>query len=512
MKPRSDQSRALRRRYSLRLLASLLVYTVVFCVTMAVLNVTLVPKIADYIYDTTSERVYINPANYLESYSISQLLSNLFESYEQSNLDYEILWIEPEYEKIAEEFAPGDVASAPNSTLPDAEHSALPDDCIGEVRVNAPNKTPNWRFGSYEAGIVELTPMFLAYEAATREANELEASKGSWRWEQAPDDGTGAFGPFTLVNVTGYETAKTLKVPVAILLYLLGCLVIAVIEMRRALGYFDEMSSAVVKLITDRSDPVKLSPELSIAQEEFNHIREDALASERAAEAAQKRNNELVAYLAHDIRTPLTSVIGFLSMLNGDERMPADLQRYAHLASLKAESLEGLINEFFEITRYNLQSISIERADIEIMFLLQQIADEFYPQAQQRSIEIEVASPEKEKLSADGEKMARALGNVLRNALAYADEGTAVKIHARKSEGAWLISITNEGKTIPADRLEKIFEKFYREDTARNSDAGGAGLGLAIAREIVLAHGGTITASSEHRVTSFDILLPDQAS
>lgn len=504
MKPRSDQSRALRRRYSLRLLASLLVYTVVFCVTMAALNVTLVPKIADYIYDTTSERVYINPANYLESYSISQLLSNLFESYEQRDLDYEILWIEPEYEKIAEEFAPGDVASAPNSTLPDTEHPALPDDCIGEVRVN----TPNWRYGSYEAGIVELTPMFLAYEAATREANELEASNGSWRWEHAPDDGTGAFGPFTLVNVTGYETAKTLKVPVAILLYLLGCLVIAVIEMRRALGYFDEMSSAVVKLITDRSDPVKLSPELSIAQEEFNHIREDALASERAAEAAQKRNNELVAYLAHDIRTPLTSVIGFLSMLNGDERMPADLQRYAYLASLKAESLESLINEFFEITRYNVQSISIERADIGVMFLLQQIADEFYPQAQQRGIEVEVVSPEKEKLSADGEKMARALGNVLRNAIAYADEGTTVRVCARRSEDAWLITIANEGETIPADRLEKIFEKFYREDSARNSDAGGAGLGLAIAKEIILAHGGAITATSSNGSTEFLISLP----
>ncbi len=504
MKPRSDQSQALRRRHSLHLLASLLIYTVAFCVTMAILNFTLVPKIADYIYDTTSERVYINPANYLEECTTDQLLGDLLESYECEHLDYDVLWIAPEYARIVEEHGASPEAFSPEDSPLGIQSAELPDGCIGEITVVMLDSSNR----AFETSTVELTPMYLAYTAAVREARDLEAAGGSWKWEISPIDKNGAFGPFFLVNITDYETARTLKAPVAALLYLAGCLVLAVIEMRRALGYFDEMSSAVVKLISDRSDPVKLSPELSIAQEEFNHIREDALASERAAEAAQKRNNELVAYLAHDIRTPLTSVIGFLSMLNSDERMPAELQRCAYLASLKAESLESLINEFFEITRYNVQSISIERADIGVMFLLQQIADEFYPQAQQRGIEIEVVSPEKEKLSADGEKMARALGNVLRNAIAYADEGTTVRVSAKQSEDAWLIAIDNEGATIPADRLEKIFEKFYREDSARNSDAGGAGLGLAIAKEIILAHGGAITASSSNGSTEFLISLP----
>ncbi|MCI9130081.1 MAG: HAMP domain-containing histidine kinase [Eggerthellaceae bacterium] len=503
MKPRSDQSRALRRRHSLHLLTSLLIYTIAFCAAMAILNATLVPKIASFIYDATSERVYIDPANYLESYSTGQLLASLLESYEQDGLDYEIVWMDPEYANVAEELGSGSDASISNGSPADLANPYLPDECIGEIRVDM----TDWRYSTYEANTIELTPMFLAYAAATRDANELKAN-GNWRWERAPGDDMGAYGPFMLVNVTGYETAKTLKVPAAILLYLLGCLIIAIVEMRRALGCFDEMSSAVVKLITDRAEPVKLSPELSIAQEEFNQIREDVLASERAAKTAQERNNELVAYLAHDIRTPLTSVIGFLSLLNVDERMPDDLRRYATLASLKADSLEHLINELFEITRYNLQSISAERTDIDALFFLQQIADELYPLAHERKIRIDVTAPEGEQLSADGEKMARALGNILKNALTYADAGTTVRICARKPEDAWLISITNEGRTIPADRLERIFEKFYREDSARSTDAGGAGLGLAIAKEIIAVHGGTIAVTSEEGVTAFTITLP----
>lgn len=503
MKLRSHQSRVLRKRHSLHLLASLLIYTVAFCAAMAILNATLIPRIADYIYDATSERVYIDPANYLESYSTSQLLVSLLESYKQEGLDYEILWMDPEYEEAAEELGTGPAAAETSSSPANLARPDLPDECIGEIRVDM----PDWRYRTYGANTIELTPMFLAYAAATRDANELEAN-GSWRWERAPGDGMGAYGPFMLVDVTGYETAKTLKIPAAILLYLLGCLAIAVIEMRRALRYFDEMSSAVVKLITDRSDPVKLSPELSIAQEEFNQIREGALASERAAETAQKRNNELVAYLAHDIRTPLTSVIGFLSLLNGDERMPDDLRRYATLASLKADSLEHLINELFEITRYNLQSISVDRTNIDVLFFLQQITDELYPLTHERGIRIEVTAPEGEQLNADGEKMARALGNVLRNALTYANRGTIVRVAAQNVSDAWTISIENEGTTIPADRLERIFEKFYREDSARSTDAGGAGLGLAIAKEIIAVHDGSITAASEEGITMFTITLP----
>ena len=266
--------------------------------------------------------------------------------------------------------------------------------------------------------------MYLAYSMATREAQAIEDRGGDWKWEQLSTEEGAPFHPFILRNTTFYNTARTLKIPCAILLYLLGCLAISLMEVRRALGYFDELSSAVVSLITDKLKPIKLTKDLSIAQDELNHIREESAASERAAEAAQKRNNELVAYLAHDIRTPLTSVIGFLSMVNGDERMPKDLQRFVYLASQKADSLQLLVDEFFDITRFNAQSISIERSQVGVMFLLQQLADEFYPQAKESNIQIVVTAPEEGKFCVDGEKLARALGNILKNALAYAASGT----------------------------------------------------------------------------------------
>lgn len=509
---KSAQSLALRRRYTINFLLAILAYTFAFCLAMVVLNKTLVPQIADYIFDATSESIYVDPANYLEENSVAELLEDQLDAYESEDASYEVLWINPEYQGVLE-----DNGIAPSSTEGGGSSSEFakadyPNNLIGEIRLDRETRLPvlDKESSANETTVVRLTPLYLAYSKAVRDAYESEAAGGVWRWERASTeaDSDTTFPPFILRNMTVYETAKTLKIPVAILLYLLGCLIISLAEMRKALGYFDELSSAIVSLVSHKEQPIVLSKDLSIAQDEVNRIREEAVASDKAAEAAQQRNHELVAYLAHDIRTPLTSVIGFLSMLDEDERLPDDLRRYTSLASQKADGLQALINELFDITRFNAQSISIERAPIGVMFLLQQLANEFYPQAQSRQNRIEVRAPEHERFSVDGEKLARALGNVLRNALTYAKRGTEITIEANRTGPQWTIVISNQGSDIPVEHLERIFEKFYRDDTARNSDAGGAGLGLAIAKEIVLAHDGSIGVTSEHGVTSFIVTLP----
>lgn len=507
MKPnKSAQSRALRRRYTVHFLLTLLAYTAVFCSAMVILNITIVPKIADWIFETTSDDVYIDPANYLEEFSTEELLIDLLESYKDNGTRYTLLWAAPEYQELLSEagIQTDDPQRERDADLEFSIDDQYPNNLVGEVRLSSMG------FGSnaYETTVIELTPMYLAYSMATREAQAIEDRGGNWKWEQLSTKEETPFHPFILRNTTFYNTARTLKIPCAILLYLLGCLVISLMEVRRALSYFDELSSAVVSLITDKLKPIRLTKDLSIAQDELNHIREESAASERAAEAAQKRNNELVAYLAHDIRTPLTSVIGFLSMVNGDERMPKDLQRFVYLASQKADSLQLLVDEFFDITRFNAQSISIERSQVGVMFLLQQLADEFYPQAKESNVKIVVTAPEEGKFCVDGEKLARALGNILKNALAYAASGTKLTIAARSTQEHWVITITNQGSEIPTENIERIFEKFYRDDDARNTKAGGAGLGLAIAKEIVLAHKGAISAVSEHGTTSFVVELP----
>ena len=335
-------------------------------------------------------------------------------------------------------------------------------------------------------------------------------------WEVLPvydQDAEGALvesGLYEVRELSAYLAVRQLKVPLVILLYLAGCLGIVMFELARALRCFDALAEAVASLLTDRSKPVELPASLSIAQGELDRIRLEALADERAAAAAEQRKDELVVYLAHDIRTPLTSVIGYLSLLDEAEALPSEQrQRFIRTALQKAEGLEGLIDELFEITRYNLRSIPIERRRASVRLMLQQVADELYPQAAARDVALVVEAPEDASFFADADKLARALGNVLRNAVAYADAGTEVRLEARPADdGGWDIRVVDQGREISPAHLESIFEKFYREDAARSTDAGGAGLGLAIAREIATAHGGTIRAESDRGLTVFTLHLP----
>ena len=210
-------------------------------------------------------------------------------------------------------------------------------------------------------------------------------------------------------------------------------------------------------------------------------------------------------------------MLGYLELLSEPAHLPDDARReFAGIAHEKAERLDGLVEEFFEITRYNLQAIPIERQNIDLRMLCLQVAEEFYPQAKARSLTIEVDAPADVRLFADPDKLARALSNVVRNAVAYADLQTTVTIRASIEEqpgdeaGAQVatIAVTDRGREISQAHLQSIFDKFFREDGARGSGKGGAGLGLAIAREIVTAHGGDIAATSERGVTTFTISVP----
>lgn len=224
-------------------------------------------------------------------------------------------------------------------------------------------------------------------------------------------------------------------------------------------------------------------------------------------EAAQK--NDLIAYLAHDLKTPLTSVIGYLSLLEEAPDMPPEQKaKYTHIARDKAMRLEALINEFFEITRYNLHEIVLEMEPIDLSYMLAQMADEFYPVLAEHGNTVLVNVPEDLLLPGDAHKLARVFNNILKNAIAYSYRDTPIEISAAQEGERICIRFMNHGRCIPEQRLQSIFEKFYRLDGARSSNTGGAGLGLAIAKEIVTCHGGTITAVSANEMTTFTVALP----
>lgn len=221
------------------------------------------------------------------------------------------------------------------------------------------------------------------------------------------------------------------------------------------------------------------------------------------------RKNDLIVYLAHDLKTPLTSVIGYLSLLSEVPEMPARQKaKYVNITLDKAQRLEKLINEFFDITRYNLQQIILEKESIDLYYMLIQMTDEFYPILSAHGNTITIKADENLTVYGDAEKLARVFNNILKNAIAYSYPNTEIQVMAECTGKEIHIDFQNRGKTIPKQKLESIFEKFFRLDESRSSNTGGAGLGLAIAKEIVTLHGGTITASSGNQLTSFHITLP----
>ncbi len=230
---------------------------------------------------------------------------------------------------------------------------------------------------------------------------------------------------------------------------------------------------------------------------------------EQAVKNETDRKNDLITYLAHDLKTPLTSVIGYLDLLEEASDMPGEQrEKYIHITLEKALRLEKLINEFFEITRYNLQQIVLEKEPLDLSFMLMQLTDEFYPLLTSHGNTIELQSEDDLTVYGDSVKLARVFNNILKNAISYSYPNSPIKVWAGKRETDIIICFMNQGKTIPTEKLNAIFEKFFRMDEARSTNTGGAGLGLAIAKEIVTLHGGTISSSSENEVTSFSVTLP----
>lgn len=257
-------------------------------------------------------------------------------------------------------------------------------------------------------------------------------------------------------------------------------------------------------------DAVEVFPaEYSEVSVQVAEIKASAQRREQLLREETGRKNDLITYLAHDLKTPLTSVVGYLSLLEEASDMPAEQKaRYVHIALDKALRLERLINEFFEITRYNLHQIVLEEETVDLSFLLVQLMDEFYPILTAHGNTVRLEGDEDLSLRGDGEKLARVFNNILKNAVSYSYPDTEISILCeRMGEDTLRISFRNHGRTIPRQKLDSIFEKFYRLDDARSTNTGGAGLGLAIAREIVTLHGGTITARSEDEVTVFSVEL-----
>lgn len=231
-----------------------------------------------------------------------------------------------------------------------------------------------------------------------------------------------------------------------------------------------------------------------------------------AEREALQTNKDLITCVAHDLRTPLTSVIGYLQLAMNTEKYDVEeQQKYAWIASQKANRLEGLIQDLFSYTKLMSGEITLHRSNIDIVKLVEQMVEEFYPLFQENRLEYQMKqNVDSLIMNVDSELIARTVQNLLSNAIKYGRDGKQILVTLEKMEKEMHLSVTNFGLVIPPESLELIFEKFYRVEGSRSRQTGGTGLGLNIAKEIVTLHGGNIRVESGIDGTVFIIALPLQ--
>lgn len=290
---------------------------------------------------------------------------------------------------------------------------------------------------------------------------------------------------------------------------LIGWSVITYHYLAKLFHYLDEIVVASKQLAQSADTPIILSGAMKNVQDELNLTRGQVLRNAMAAKEAEQRKNDLIVYLAHDLKTPLTSVIGYLSLLRDEPQISLELRaRYTGIALEKAERLEDLTNEFFDITRFNLTMLSLEPECVNLTHMLEQITYEFNLILAEKDLHWDLRLAPNVKIVCDPDKLERVFDNLFRNAVNYSYKGTDIHVSLEPDKNGVLVRVQNHGKTIPAEKLNRIFEQFFRLDSSRATSTGGAGLGLAIAKEIVELHGGSITAESADESIAFTVRLP----
>lgn len=303
---------------------------------------------------------------------------------------------------------------------------------------------------------------------------------------------------------------------VVILMYVLfGILVFTVTFMilqEKSLRYITKISDAMQNISEgDLNVTVEVEgdDEFSSMAANLNKMVEDLKELMDKERESERTKNELITNVAHDLRTPLTSIIGYLELLSGDVKLEPEIQKkYINIAYVKTKRLEKLIEDLFGFTKMNYGKLSMHVGQVDVVKLLSQLLEEFYPSFVDKNLSYELQSNVPVKvITADGNLLARLFDNLINNAIKYGADGKRIMVKLHADDEIVTVSVINYGYVIPADELPLIFNKFYRVEQSRSTNTGGTGLGLAISKNIVDMHGGTITVTSDLSGTVFTVKL-----
>lgn len=262
--------------------------------------------------------------------------------------------------------------------------------------------------------------------------------------------------------------------------------------------YDDELGSLAANINV-------LSKTLLAKEKESEKLKEKERAALDIERNAERQKNELITNVAHDLRTPLTTIVGYLELIKDDSALSKeDVHKYSGIAYEKSIRLQEMMDDLFEFTKLDNADIKLNKSMINLSGLIMQMTDEFYPSFKDCNITpIVDLSEENIYVQGDGQLLARVFDNLISNALKYGYHNTDLKIEVSGDEKYATVKVINHGDTIASEDIPLLFNKFYRTDSSRNSKTGGTGLGLAITKNIVDLHHGDISVTSDDQITTF---------
>ena len=325
--------------------------------------------------------------------------------------------------------------------------------------------------------------------------------------------GTAGQGAMSVQNFT-LSQSTALDVFVIMIFTVLLLLMYFILISHSFVTYVREIISGIERMKNGdftEEIPVRGEDEFSEIADSINEMSRNLSQNMESQKVAERTKDELITNVAHDLRTPLTSILGYLDLLTqGDFLTDDQRQKYLSIVSNKARQLETLVKDLFDYTRYDKDKVKIKKEILDLNLFMPQIVDEFYPSFVDNQLECRTDFYDGAlNIEGNGELLARAIGNLMSNAIKYGAEGKLVEVKTGRMDKMAFVAVINYGKIIPEEDLDKIFDKFYRVESSRSLKTGGTGLGLAIAKNIVTLHYGKIWATSDESGTRFQIELPE---